>query len=189
MARPKNLRETLRRGRVVARHLAPGMAQEKPLIAGAMLTLAASVALQLLEPWPLKFVIDLIAGASPTKRPADTAVALAAVSLVAIVALRSTSDYYRSVTFALLGNRVSNRVRAKLYRHLQALSLSYHDQARTGDLLVRVIDDVKMIREVAVTALLSMLASALMLVGMASVMAWVNWRFMRLALSILQVFA
>src|SRR6185436_19997798 len=51
------------------------------------------------------------------------------------------------------GNRVLRKVRDQLYRHVQYLSLSFHTKAKTGDLVVRVISDVGMLQDVAVTAL------------------------------------
>lgn len=188
MARPKTFRDTWQRGRAIAGHFLPGLGHEKPLIVGSLVALFASVGLQLLEPWPLKFVIDAIADDSGARPLGDHTLAIAAAALVAIVALRATTDYFRSVGFALLGNRVTARIRARLYRHIQSLSLSFHDKARSGDLLVRVIGDIRMLRDVAVTALLPMLASVLMLAGMVAVMAVLNWRLTLLALGIVPLF-
>src|SRR2546422_11142171 len=49
-----------------------------------------------------------------------------------------------------------------------------HTRARSGDRLVRATGDVGFLQDVAVTALLPLLANALTLVGMAAVMLWLN---------------
>jgi len=54
-------------------------------------------------------------------------------------------------------------------RHVQYLSLSFHTRAKTGDLVVRVISDVGMLQEVAVTALIPTVAKALIVAGMIGV--------------------
>jgi ATP-binding cassette subfamily B protein len=181
------------------RHFAPELRREKPLIFGALVALLASVILRLLEPWPLKLVLDLVLHWEAAERPgilgalgglSSTALlTIVAVGLVVIIGLRATSDYFKTICFALIGNRVMTRIRGKLYRHLQALSLSFHDKARSGDLLVRVIGDIKLMRDVAVSALLPMLGSVLILVGMLAVMFLMNWRLALLSMVVVPLFA
>lgn len=199
MGRPKTTNDAFARFLQVVRHFAPELRREKPLIAGAFCALLASVALRLLEPWPLKFVLDvalqgemvdekfLISRFADVETP--TLLGLIASGLVVIVALRSTSDYFKSISFALIGNRVMMRIRGRLYQHLQSLSLTFHNQARGGDLLVRIIGDIKLMRDVAVTALLPLMGSVLVLVGMLAVMFWMNWQLALLSMLVAPLFA
>src|SRR2546430_12871201 len=64
-------------------------------------------------------------------------------------------------SFAQIGNRALTKVRNQLYRHVQYLSLSFHTSAKTGDLVMRMMNDVGMLQDVAVTAFFPMLAKAL----------------------------
>jgi len=73
-------------------------------------------------------------------------------------------------------------VRADLYRHLHRLSLSFHTRARGGDLTVRVVGDIAMLRDVIVTALLPMVGNVFILVGMLTVLFWLHWQLALLAL-------
>lgn len=196
MSRPSTTRDTYVRFGRLLRHLMPAIRQEKPLIAGSVTAMIVSVAFGLLEPWPLKLVLDLIIPGKADPNPAfftdlspNTALTLACSSLVLIVGLRATSDYFKSVGFALVGNRVMSRVRTNLYRHIQSLSPSFHDKARSGDLLVRVTGDIKLMSDVAITAILPLMASVLVLIGMVAVMFWLNWRLTLLALMVLPLFA
>src|ERR1043166_6250489 len=148
----------------------PHIRQYRWLIAGSLVGLFAEVGLRLLEPWPLKFVFDHIIGSSSRRRPAFfsklesynsmTLLALAAISVVAITALRALASYSQTIGFAQLGNRALSKVRSQLYRHVQYLSLSFHTRSRTGDLVVRMMNDVGMLQDVAVTALFPLLAKA-----------------------------
>ncbi len=198
MGRPKTVNDSFFRFRQVMRHFSPELRKEKALIAGSMVALLSSVVLRILEPWPLKLVLDQALHWNNPKKTdflerfsslePSTLLGLTALSLVVIVALRATSDYYKTIAFALIGNRVMTRIRGRLYRHLQALSLSFHDKARSGDLLVRMIGDIKLMRDVAVSALLPLLGSTLVLVGMVSVMFLLNWQLALLSMLVVPLF-
>ena len=89
---------------------------------------------------------------------------------------RAAADYGYSVGFALLSNRVLTDVRENVYRHLQRLSLSFHTKSRSGDLIVRVISDVSMLKDAAITAALPLFANLVILAGMVLVMFLMQWQ-------------
>ncbi|MGI9455651.1 MAG: ABC transporter ATP-binding protein [Aeoliella sp.] len=179
------------------RHFRPDLVRERWRIAGSMVALVVGVLAQLLEPWPLKIVIDAVLAPAVDGTEFATGgwfstgaiLALAAITYILIVALRATASYHQSVGFAMIGNRVISRLRSRLYSHLQALPLAFHNKARHGDLLVRMVGDIKLLRDVAVTAILPLLGSVLVLVGMALVMLWLNWKLALMALAVLPLFA
>ena len=189
MSRKDRLVETLPGLRRVFARLLPYMRPHRALMGGSLVALLAATAMKLLEPWPLKFVIDRVvpsaAGeAAPTAALAPTTLlALCAVGLVAVIGLRALFQYVSTLGFALVGNRVLTDVRADLFRHLQSLSLGFHARARAGDLTMRLIGDVGMLKETAVTAALPLLANLLIFSGMIGVMLWLDWRLALLALS------
>jgi ATP-binding cassette, subfamily B, bacterial len=133
-----------------------------------LIALLAEVGLRLLEPWPLKLIFDYVFGmASAESQPVFPIVTaldpmilltLSVVLLVVIIGLRALMAYLSTIGFALAGNRVLAEVRRDLYRHLQRLSLSFHTKARGGDLVLRVIGDVGMLKEITVTAFCPWLA-------------------------------
>ncbi len=178
-------------GRIL-RRFRPYLRKHVLLIAGAMLALFASIGARLLEPWPLKFVIDRVVVAAPAGGASGwawvdglepmTLLTYAAIALIVVITARGIASYASTVGFALVGNRVLTEVRDDLYRHLQGLSLSFHNKAKTGELTVRIIGDINLLKETTVTAMLPLLASVLVLVGMIGVMLWVNWRLALLAL-------
>jgi ATP-binding cassette subfamily B protein len=75
-------------------------------------------------------------------------------------------------------------LRQTLYFHIQRLSLSYHDRKQTGDLISRVTSDIDAIQTFITSSLLDALVDVLTLLGMVGVMAYINWRFTLIALSI-----
>ncbi|MFM1770294.1 MAG: hypothetical protein RJA22_2823 [Verrucomicrobiota bacterium] len=183
----------------ITRFFWPHVRRHRGLIAASLAALLAEVALRLLEPWPLKFVFDHILPAAspnrPTARPAflqdlddPTLLALCAVAVVVITGLRALASYWQTIGFAQIGNRVLRKVRERLYRHVQYLSLSFHSSSRTGDLVLRVINDVGMLQDVAVTALLPLTAKLLVVAGMAGLMFALNWKLALIALAVLPLF-
>jgi len=199
---PKKRRRTLQQSlpslrRIVTRFW-PYIRKERWLLAGSLLALVAEVALRALEPWPLKVVFDWLlggkrAGHSSTFANAEgvepvVLLTLCALAIVVIRGLRALADYGNTVGFSLAGSRVLSQVRSEVYRHLQRLSLAFHDRARSGDLILRVMSDTAMLKDVAVTAALPLLANLLIVLSMVGVMFWLNWRLALLALTILPVF-
>jgi len=167
------------------------------LVAASLVSLLAEVGLRLLEPWPLKIVFDHVfavggaAGAAPLglDRLGPTAlVVVCSLGLLLVTTGKAAASYGSTVGFAIVGNRVLADVRSEVYRHLQRLSLAYHSQAKQGDLVVRVINDVGMLKEVVVTAFLPLLGNVLVLLGMLAVMLWLDWQLVALVLIVFPLF-
>ena len=160
--------------------------------------LFAEVALLILQPWPLKFVLDRITSSESLQGPeifqiinsldTTTLLVVSAVGLVAIVGLKALAAYSSTIGFAIVGNKILTEVRNTLYRHVQYLSLSFHTKARSGDLLLRVMNDVNMLKEISVTAFLPLLGSILALIGMFAVMFWLHWQLALVAVVVIPLF-
>jgi subfamily B ATP-binding cassette protein MsbA len=75
-------------------------------------------------------------------------------------------------------------LRRTLYSHIQRLSLGFHDQKQTGDLVSRLTSDIDAIQGFIASGLLGVLINGLTLVGMVVIMSCLNWRFTLIALSV-----
>src|SRR5437667_1040874 len=117
-----------------------------------------------------------------------TLVTFAAVAVVLITCLRAVASYWQTIGFAQIGNRALTKVRAQLYRHVQYLSLSFHTKSKTGDLVVRMMNDVGMLQDVAVTALFPLLAKVLIVSGMIGLMFWMQWQLALIAIAVFPLF-
>jgi len=150
----------------------------------------------ILEPWPIKIVIDNIL---QSKKLPDwlggfvshtfgheklPILNFAVVAVVAIAVVGATSSYVEKYLTTSVSQWVTHDLRRTLYNHIQRLSLSEHDKAQTGDLITRVTSDIGAIQDFINSALLGMLVNSLTLVGMIGVMLYINWRFTLIALSI-----
>jgi ATP-binding cassette subfamily B protein len=194
MAKPTTLRDAVPGLRRTLTRFRPHLREQRKLLIGGGVALFAEVALRLLEPWPLKYVLDAVIAAAgadlAVEQPAElrTVLIVATVVLVAVVTLRALAAYVMTVLFALAGNRVLTRVRAELYAHLHTLSMAYHDTARTGDLVTRVTGDVGRLQEVTVTAALPLVGNVVTLAGMLVVIAFLDWQLALLVLLVFPVF-
>ena len=198
MAKSTKLRERLPGLWRIPKYFWPHARKYTGLIALSMLALFAEVGLRLMEPWPLKLVFDRILQANAKQslpfiaglEHVDplTLLSMAAVAVVVITGLRAVASYWQTIGFAQIGNRILRKVRSQLYRHVQYLSLSFHTRAKTGDLVVRVIGDVGMLQDVAVTALMPMLAKLLVVAGMIGLMFYMNWQLALIAVSVFPLF-
>lgn len=174
------------------RRFRPHVRAQRTLVVRGSLALLAVVVLRLLEPWPLKFIIDSVAQpvSGATEPPDDPllVITLAAVGVVLLTGARAGAAYLSTVAFALAGNRMLTQVRSEVYAHIQRLSPSFHGGARSGDLVTRVTGDVGRLQEVAVTAALPLLGNVVTLVGMFAVMLWIDPDLTLLALVALPLF-
>ncbi len=153
----------------------------------------------LLEPWPLKIVLDSVLRSHPlhgwlnhfieTTAGDDKLAVLkfACAAVLGIAALDAVSSYTEKYLTTSVGQWVTHDLRRTLYSRIQQLSLAYHDEKRSGDLISRVTSDIDAIQSFINTALLGVLINLITLVGMIGVMFYLNWRFTLIALSVAPV--
>lgn len=156
-------------------------------------------AANLLQPWPLKIVLDdvlrskeghgWIMGIIHSMVGADrlAIVKIACVAVLAIAILDAVCTYAEKYLATSVAQWISYDLRRTLYAHVQRLSLGFHDNKRTGDLISRVTSDVDDIQSFINSGLLSTFINVLTLVGMIIVMFAMNWQFTLIALSIAPV--
>ncbi|HZS29169.1 MAG TPA: ABC transporter ATP-binding protein [Candidatus Angelobacter sp.] len=162
---------------------------------GFLAVLGEAVA-NLLQPWPLKIVLDEVFKKNPAKSNLPqfihhyvgtdklVMIKFACIAVVVIAILDAISTYSEKYLTTSVGQWVTYDLRRALYAHIQRLSLAFHDQKRTGDLISRVTSDVDDIQSFIASGLLSSVINVLTLVGMVAVMFWINWRFTLIALSV-----
>ncbi|WP_026549701.1 ABC transporter ATP-binding protein [Arthrobacter sp. Br18] len=160
--------------------LRPHLGRHRILMGGGVLALLFEVAFRVLEPWPVKFVVDAItrslgaelAGTGPLATP--SLLLACGGALVLITGLRALCNFLATVAFALTGSRVATELRGRVFSHVQSLSARYHSSARTGDTVQRLVGDVGRLQEVGVSAGLPLLANCITLLAMAGVMFWLD---------------
>jgi len=154
--------------------VAPDVAPHRALILFGVLALLLEVAFRVLEPWPLKIVVDAVTafrGAKVSHQPASVELLIGCgVALLLIVGLRALSNYLATICFALVGSRAATSLRARVFRHVQGLSQQFHARNRSADTVQRIVGDVARMQEVAITAGLPLMANVATLLVMVVVM-------------------
>ena len=154
--------------------VAPDIAPHRALILFGVLALLMEVAFRVLEPWPLKIVVDAVTafrGAKVSHQPASVELLIGCgVALLLIVGLRALSNYLATICFALVGSRAATSLRARVFRHVQGLSQQFHARNRSADTVQRIVGDVARMQEVAITAGLPLMANVATLLVMVVVM-------------------
>ena len=170
-AKPERGKPSMRRS---LRLVAPDVTPHRALILAGVVALLMEVAFRVLEPWPMKIVVDAVTayrGAKVSHQPASFELLLwCGVALLLIVGLRAVSNYLATICFALVGSRAATSLRARVFRHVQGLSQQFHARNRSADTVQRIVGDVARMQEVAITAGLPLLANVLTLFVMVIVM-------------------
>ena len=111
----------------------------------------------------------------------------ACVAVMVIALLDAVCTYGEKWVTTTVGQWVSHDLRRALYARVQRLSLSYHDQSKTGDLISRVTDDIDAIQTFIVSGLLSIVVDVATIVGMIGVMFYLSWQLTLMAMTVVPV--
>lgn len=101
---------------------------------------------------------------------------LVAIGLISLTMVNSLCDSLAEIYLAQGGRGIGYNMRVFLYGHLQKLSLAFHNQSRTGDILTRVTSDVAAVEDFIISNLSDFLGSALFLVFVLVGMFWSAWK-------------
>jgi ATP-binding cassette subfamily B protein len=118
--------------------------------------------------------------------PVPVALRLLVGLLLVAVLLRLALQGTQSFNVQVVGQRLTARIRADLFRHALGLSLRFHDRTPVGKLLTRLTSDVDALAEVFGSGAVGVLADLVSLVVIAITMLVIEWR-LGLLLLLLQV--
>ncbi len=134
------------------------------MLAATILILSSSV-LTLAAPYLIKVAIDQFIAQNDGEGLLRIAGLLTAV-FIGIFATNAALQYLLS----WVGQQMLRTLRAQLFRHLQALSLSYHDTHIVGVTISRVISDVSVINDLLSQGLVTLIGDLAVLIGIVVVM-------------------
>lgn len=168
-------------------------------LAFAFLAVVGEGVANLLGPWPLKIVLDYVIGSRAihgwlgrfiVSVAGDDKLAIlkfACAAVLLIAAVDAACSYAEKYFTTSVGQWITHDLRRTLYFHIQRMSLAYHDEKRTGDLISRVTSDIDAIQSFITTGLLGALINVITLIGMVGIMFYLNWQFTLIALSVAPV--
>ena len=169
------------------------------MLAGAGVLIVAT-AIDLLQPWPIKWLVDYVFGKQPAPAwlaslwPAfgvrDIAGGITAVCIsILALALVHRGGVMTGHFFLLqAGARIVQRLRCHACDQLHRLSLAYHDRTKVGDSLYRVAYDAHAAQTLINGALAPIATSALILIGAMVVMLNINVALTLVTLAVTPLF-
>jgi ATP-binding cassette subfamily B protein len=152
--------------------------------------------LALLMPLPLTIAVDSVIGSEPLPGPLnnilppsiteskEAILALVAMFVVVIALLSQLQILSNNLLRAYTGEKLTFHLRTDLFRHLQRLSLSFHDTRGTADSTYRIQYDTEAIRYLAIDGITPFVSAAFTLVAMMVVMFRLDWQLALVALAI-----
>ncbi len=158
----------------------------------------ASIAFNLLKPWPFKFIVDGILdtakGTAEAREfvhrwfgegnPAGAILGLS-LAMVIISLLAGLVNLASNYLFIRVGLRALLKLRTDLYSALQSLPLKFHDSRRSADSSFRVAYDSQSIQTIYNKGFASILSSLVMLLSALAIMFRMNWPLTLACLAIL----
>jgi ATP-binding cassette subfamily B protein len=167
-----------------------------PHVVAYLLLSVLATPLALLAPVPLKIAVDSVIGSRPPPRivaamtpggwdrGGTTALGVLAAMVVLFALLTLVHRLATEMLKTYVGERLTIGFRSRLFRHVQQLSLSYHDRQGTSDSTYRIQYDAPAIQAIVVDSIVPLVSAVTMLAGM----LYVTWRLSpRLALVALVV--
>lgn len=158
--------------------LAPYARPHKAAIATLVGLLSTGILVELLKPWPLKFMVDNVLKGNPL--PPSLAAVANALHLnspqALLVLFSSVTVLFFAITWVVgvaqayvqtrVGTAMVYALAGDLFRRMHQLALPFHVRSKTGDLVKRVTSDCTCARDLFINVLLPTLSSLLTIVGM-----------------------
>ena len=177
--------------------------QEGFKIAIGVLVLLGSSVCALLQPWPLKLVVDSVLGnhdvptflsnlvtsvsqltPSVISDPKIVLLFSLCVGILLIQFFMGALTVLSTYILVAIGLRMVFKLRCRLFNHLQRLSLAFHDTTTVGDSLYRVTWDTYSVQALFNSGLIPALTASFTLLGIAGIMLFVDWLLTMIALAI-----
>ncbi len=147
-----------------------------------ILILPLVAACRLAQPWIIKLAIDshIITG----KLAGLEHIALGFLGILLVESLLSFLEVY---LLQSVGQRVMSDMRSELYRHVMHLPVSWFDHVPVGSAVTRLTSDVEVLGEMFASGIITIIGDILLLIGIISVMLWMNLKLSLVTFSVLPV--
>ncbi len=137
----------------------------------SIIALLFSVGLGLILPLVVRNLVDLIFVENDLQR-----LNRLAVGLFGVFILQSIASFIHRLSLAYVGEKAVVDIRVQVYSHLQALSLRFFGEYRTGEIVSRITNDTSLLQSAVTDDLVELLRQVLTLIGAAALLFWLDWR-------------
>ncbi len=168
----------------LVKRLLPYMRPYRWRVGLALVLLLATTALALVQPLLVQQAIDRDIAKGKT---GDLwwIVSLYVGVLVLMFAFR----YIQALSMVIVSQKVMNDLRMKLFRHLQRMSIAFYDSNPVGRLVTRLTNDIAALDQLLTAGAITIIADLFMIVGVAGVLLWINWKLALITFFIMPLLA
>ena len=128
------------------------------------------------KPLPLAYSIDTVVKQQSLGGSALYLLLFAGSVVILISFFEGLFSYLKVLVVNRAVRTMTRNIRATMFDHVQRLSLQYHNQRRSGDLLLRMSGDIRSIQTIFTSVTPELLSNLIFLVGMASIMVFMDWQ-------------
>ena len=164
----------------VTRRLLPFALPHWPAIVLSLALVFARTGMDLLSPWPMAIVLDHVIPPAVDKGAltGDPLWILFGVCsvLVGMAVLGGLISFLEAFFVSRASRQIVLDLRAALFNHVQRLSLQFHSNKRTGDLIQRVTSDVRSLKDLFTDTSVTLIHNALYFVGMTVLILFLDWQ-------------
>ncbi|NVN89641.1 MAG: ABC transporter ATP-binding protein [Desulfuromonadales bacterium] len=145
-----------------------------------LLVLPLVAACRLAQPWIIKQAID---NHITTGRLAG--LEGIAVLFLGILLTEGLLAYLEVYLLQSVGQRVMSDMRGELFQHVMGLPVSWFDRTPVGSVVTRLTSDVEVLGEMFASGIITIVGDILLLIGIFSIMLWMNLKLSLVTFSIL----
>jgi ATP-binding cassette subfamily B protein len=154
----------------------------KLLVATALVLFPLVAGAQLLQPIVYKQAID-----GPIQAGQVEALPAYAGAYMGLVLLHALLGFAQTAVMQLVGQRAMRDIRGKMFRRVVTLAPSYFDHTPQGRVLTRLTGDVQSLNEFISSGLVSVIADTVLLLGIVSIMLYLDWRLALISFCLLPI--
>jgi len=140
-----------------------------------VVSMLALVAAQLIIPWLIRTLIQLVTEQQLTPETMNVVTRLTLIALITFLA-RGVMQFTRSYLAHIAGWGVVSDARKFVYEHMQQLSLRFYEDKQTGQLMSRVVNDTDLFERMIAHAIPDVIVNLLTFVAITLVLASMNLR-------------
>lgn len=100
------------------------------------------------------------------------------IGLLALVATRALSTYFRSLMLEQVSQNMTYDLRTSLYAHLQELPYVFYDKHRIGEIMSRMTGDIEGVRNLVAGGLVTVFDNLLNFIGALVFLTFMSWKLM-----------
>lgn len=116
-----------------------------------------------------------------------TGLVMLPLAILIVFAVKGFGQYGQQYFMSYVGEDIIRQLRNQLYDRIQDLPIAFFQKERTGVLMSRITNDVNMLKNMVSTAVSGVLRDTSTIIGLTTVILYLNWRMAILAFIVLPI--